>query len=368
MIASIGAFSKIEPHSLFAATSTVLSDPISKVVYTIFLEMVMLTQYAIGLASIILRSWSYLPSALPKKSIKIPSWNIGNIGILEKCFSSIWNPFPKEMFQSIGVVEGLRVTHPISYHPANGLCLGMSLTFLVEYLSAKQTNSPITSLLMAAAHFRRGGLEESVKRQAIYDALMGKSGQVSKQEKKFFCQMLQGKKQLVGQCQKNELFASVEAFLSVKNRAESLRQFVFSDLESQKIEITPDVYALTLELDALWSQSQNGHQPLYDSLHQAVMKTIMDSVQLDLLSFRRIQGSTDYIQNQFMKLACGQYLIQFSRHTIVLVKISDREMALWDPGEGLAFLSANQQKNALSQLLGYYGQEGKVALKVIAVD
>lgn len=367
MTIPLAGFSESWSKCLHIPSSSAVLHPIYEIAFAIFREMSMVVQYAIVATSTAFHHWCYLPSAVPRQYLQVSSWNIGHPKVLEKCFTSIWHPFPKENYHDIGRAEGLRITHDISYHPANGLCLGMSLIFLAKYLMAKRGND-LAALLAAAKAFQLGGKESCVRIQAIYDALMGVQGNIRKEEKQFFCHLLQGGNALPQLCEKQELLASIKTFLSIKNRPETLRQFVFDDLESKGVEITPDLYALTLELDAAWNLGVHANGKTYDPVHHAIIKVLAEFLHLSGANALRFQGKIAVVGKQLTQLAVGQYLVQFPNHSIVLVQTNEQTMAVWDPGEGLALLDAEQQQEALSQVLNYYGQNGSAAIKVIAIE
>lgn len=208
-----------------------------------------------------------------------------------------WNPLSKSLFSPVGHAQGLRMTHDIIYDPASGLCLGMSLTFLSESLVHKK------DVLSSAKVLQGGGTEICIKTQALYCALMGLQGNISQ---KNLNQLLQGEDL------KNPLGISVKAFLEKEKGEESLRKFVFEDLEKQHIEITPDDYTLILELEAAWRIKKNSTQNKYDFIHDLITQTVVSSRQLEIGSISRIKGKITLAGEQLANLGIGHYLLQFS--------------------------------------------------------
>lgn len=348
------------------AISLAVSHTLYDIACKIFRVIAMALQYAVVISSITLRHCRLLPSALPFKFLKMSSRNIASFYVLHKCLATAWTPLSKSLYSSIGYAQDLRITHDITYRPASGLCLAMSLTFLSEYLGTDK-DSFTDSLLAAAKVVQGGGTKICVKTQALYDALLGIQGTVASKEFKEFNKLLQGENPSCQDLQNKALWTSVETFLSDQNRTEPLRQFVFEDLEKQHAEITPNIYALVLELDAAWFSKMNPGKRKYDFVHEAVTEAVVNSRELEVISTSRIEGKIPLVSGQLINLADGSYLIQFSDHTVALVKEHDG-LALFDPSEGIALLTPDQQSEALLQLLDYYGNNDSVSIKVILIQ
>ena len=223
------------------------------------------------------------------------------------------------------------------------------------------------AILAAAKFLKHDRTETSVKLQALYDALTGIQGTVQAQELDFFRKVLEGGNIPYQATRKQDFLGSLEAFLIVKDRAESLRQFVLVDLESKGIEITPDIYALTLELDTFWHLRQHPGEQKNDCIHNAIIQAMANYLNLESANAKRVQGEIAFVGDQLNQLADGGYLIQFSHHTIALVK-AQTHLALMDPNEGMALHSNDDQKDALLHLLQYYASNDLVALKVISIQ
>ncbi len=335
-----------------------------KIVGRIFLAMAMITQYADILASLTIRHWYWFSSTLQAEKLILFTRNIASLALLKKCFTTVLHPIPKNSFAHIGRQQGLRITHDIIYRPASGICLGMSLAFLSKYLLANEKDNK--AILVAAQFIKQDRTETSVKLQALYDALTGIKGSVQAQEIILFRKVLEGGDIPYQATQKQDLLDSLKVFLIVKERPETLRQFVLIDLENKDIEITPDIYALTLELDAFWHLRQHPDEQKNDCIHNAIIQTMANYLDLESTNAKRLHGEIAFVGDQLSQLADGGYLIQFSNHTIALVK-TQNHMALMDSNEGMALHSDEDQKDALLHLLRYYASNGLVALKVISL-
>lgn len=330
----------------------------------IFRALAMAIQYSLMCLSVTVRHWRWLPNAKPLKFQTVPTWNIASLQLLPQCFKTALRPFPKELYRHIGPKQGFRITHDVIYRPASGLCLGMSLTFLSQYLAGK--GSSTDNLLAAARLFRRGGTEMSVRVQAIYDTLMGIQGQVYPQDVHFFAQVLKRIRIDPHLTQKKELLVTIQAFINLQDPLKSLRQFVLDDLERQGINITPDLYALILELGALWDLRQHPNENKNDAIHNAIIQLVANDLQLEMVDATRLQGKFNVVAEQLRNVAPGNYLIQFPIHTLAFIKSAECT-AIWEPNEGLALLAANQQQEALAHLLHYYASHDLVSVKVLSI-
>lgn len=339
--------------------------PVLDIACGIFQATVMCVQYPIVFASITLRHFRWLDSSLAFKYLAVPSRNISRVHVLPKCLSTTLFPVPKSEFRAIGRAQGLRITHDITYRPASGLCLGMSLTFLHEYLQAKNAD-PTDRLKAAAKILRHGGNETSVKVQAIYEALLGVHGAVHAHEKEFFRKLMQNGVVPAQTTAYPELQASIQAFMLVKDHPGTLRQYVLDDLENKGLDIDPDLYALILELDSIWHLKHHmGFKN--ESIHYAITQAAADCLKLKLTGMQRLPEEISSASEALKNLATGNYLLQFSNHTIALVKTQDM-FALFEPSEGLGPVPLAQQDEAISQLLEFYGSHDSVSLKVISIS
>jgi len=341
------------------------SKSLYKIVRAIFREIAMALQYTLVLISCTIYHLPFLPSSLGR-TLKVSSRNIAGLNALGHCLATAWHPLPRTLYNDIGRTRGLRVTHDITYQPASGLCLAMSLIFLSKYLLGEEANDT-TNLLAAAEVLRTDEKVTSVKLQGIYDALLGINGAIKAEEKDFFCAVLQGRTLVFQLDWKYELLVSIEAFMAVQNHLGTLRQFIFDDLENRNVEITPDIYALTLELDAFWNLQQYPAGKKFDSIHHAIIQTLADELELEMTNATRLQGMVADVEEKLINLALGSYLVQFPNHTIVLVKTKDH-LALFDPNEGLGLSPVGQQHEAVAQFLDYYASVDLVSLNVISIE
>lgn len=345
--------------------SAVEGHVIYHIAYRIFREIWMAVQYVNALTCITLRNWFWSYKAIPAKYLVIQTQNIAALQVLKTCFASAWQPFPKERYHLIGRSQGFRVTHDMMYRPASGLCLGMCLTFLAEYFSITE-GTDRANLLAAAKVLQSGGNETCVMIQSIYDALMGVQGKFDSQEKLFFLHLLQGAPNIMQETKNKELKESVNLFLGMQDQPQSFRRFILDDLDSKGVQITPELYALTLELDAEWERRLDSSFNKYDCVHQEILNVISGCLNLESANLNRIKGKIPAAEEYLDQLVSGAYLIQFHNHTIALAKGEDC-IALFEPKEGLALFKPDDQQEILSQILGYYSTNDLVDLKVIEI-
>ena len=263
----------------------------------------------------------------------------------------------------------MRVTHDLILRPASGLCLGKSLTFLSEALSlweASEEEDIIAHLITAAQTVQNSENLTSVRLQAIYDALMGVQGKVRSKEKELFKQILRGNQSLSLSGLNGILLASLSSFLNREGQFEPLRQFVLNDLENIGVDITPDLYALILELDTLWDLQNHGERK-NDAVHDAIIQAIAHRLQMELMHTQRLKGDIATVYEQLEELEAGYYLIQFTNHSMACVK-TQRYVALFNPDEGLALFDEDDQQEGILQLLNYYGNHGSISLRLLAIS
>ena len=129
----------------------------------------------------------------------------------------------------------------------------------------------------------------------------------------------------------------------------------------------PNVLLLFLFWLAFGSMGIQCKVSKYDLLHQSITQAAAQQIQLDLVNCMRMRGKITEITDKLQALPEGAFLVQFSNHTIALVKGQDH-MGLFDPSEGLALAGTHDQQKTISHLLNFYGSDGWVALKVISVQ
>lgn len=332
---------------------------------SVFRVIAMAFQYVVVRLSAAIRHLRCFPSALPYKNLIAFSRNISNLNVLVTCLATAWSPETKAMYQEMGDDQGLRVTHDIILRPANGICLGKSLTFLSEYRIGEE-ETVITHLKAAAERVENNSNETCVRMQAIYDAFIGFEGQINLHERDLFLHILQ-KKHISNEAGLNQdLLTSIKSFLAEDEQTETLRQFVFSDLESQGIELSPNLYALVLELDTFWHLQLHPGIRKNASIHLSILQAVAHCLHLETVNTTRLQGSISLVSSQLEQLEEGSYLIQFANHTIACVK-EQEYLALFDPNEGLACFDEENQHDGITQLLEFYGCNRSVSLNIIEI-
>ncbi len=309
----------------------------------------------------VLFEYDWTPFAIPEKNRQVISRNIGNLSSLPTSLSSIWNPFSKSLYEGIGREQGLRITHDITFRPASGLCLGKSFAFLSNYLHSKESHAFTCAILAANA----ADDMKSIEVQAIYDALIGNHGTVQANEKEFFQNLLQGKENCFKKTSQQELFITINSFLNQKQSFKFLREFVLNDLERKGVEITVDLYALILELDTIWSLSNDKDEIKNHSVHLAIVQAIANFLKLEVQRSIPLSGSIISVRDQLKKFQPGAYLIQFFNHSVVFIKNQDHS-ALFDPNEGLGLFDEADLDQGLLQLLKFYGSGESISLRTYA--
>ncbi len=326
-------------------------------------QITMSLQYAFVLASVTLKHLPFLPSAIHMKNLRLRWLNISTFSGFKICLSTIRKPIPKRNFYNIGRKQGLRIVNDITYRPASGLCLGMSLVFLAHYLSFNKGQIS-TKLLSSINNLQKDWDLLSIKIQAMYDSLIGVYGKCKTEEIELFSQLLEGEKIPLQYGVKKHLVYMIEDFIQNPSPSVSLREFVFSSFEKIGLDITSDIYALILELNARWDLNENAIHQKYDALNDAILLAVANCLKLESNKSMRFQGDVEDVTGQLQQLSSGSYLFQFHNHTIACVKVED-VISLFDPNEGLGVASGNNQKEALSHLLHYYGNGGLISLKVV---
>lgn len=334
---------------------------------TFFRLMVTAIQYVVVRISIFERKWFWFDAAIKKKNLRVPSQNIASLAVLPTCLSSVLWPLHKGHYRHVGLKEGLRIHHDIIYRPASGLCLGMSLTFLSAFLSEKN-EEPLSALTKAAMLLQKGGNKTSVAIQALYDALLGVQGTIDAHQRNECRSILrQDSKNLSETVSENQLGEMIKLYMDATDHSEGLRHFILDRLEKKSIEITPDLYALVLEVDALWHLYHPQEINNNKTIHDAILETISHQLNMEVHSSSLLHGKIPDILENLREMAEGCYLLQFANHAVALVKTEDL-MALFVPNEGLGLFDEHHQQEAgLSDLLNYYGRDGLVACEVVSL-
>ncbi len=336
---SLNAISSADKSTLYA------------IACAIFRELALCFQYALVLASTTFKHLPFFSSAIPRKYVALSSRNIAKVSLLPGCFAKAWNPLPKKVFEHIGRSAGLRITTDIIDNPSSGLCLGLSLTFLRDALD-------ITNRLPE---------ETPLRLQNIYDALMGMEGKVSQGELDLFVKLMTGGSIHERAFEQKELLKSVQNFLAEGNFTTVFREFIFNDLDNRGVDINPNIYALTLELDIRCHQLKCPQEKKCASIHHAIMQTIANCIELKLEQGSHFHGNVSKVSQKIQNLPVGNYLIQFLNHTVAYVVTQDQMIALYEPNEGLALLTQENQQLVLLQFLEFYGIDHEVSLRIIPV-
>lgn len=340
------------------------SSSLSAMAWAVFRTLTMSLQYLYIFGDIIARNWLWYPSPIQSKFIQVPSRNIAHPQVFLECFKEAFKPLNRNGLHAIGRKWGLRITHDIILKPANGICLGMCFSFLSEYLKGQSFSSQ-ANLIAAAKIMYWGGALSSVKTQAIYLALLGAQGKVQRMEINQFTDLLQGINTAAFPSNHRMLQNSLQKFMK-RSVDISLRQFVLDDLEIKGQIIFPELYTLILELDAFWRKKQYPEEKIYSEIHQAIMRTLAECLDLKLASTINISGEVSSLVTQLQNLPIGSYLLHLSNHALAFVKM-DKAIALFEPRKGLSILSIEQQNGVLVDLFNHYGGNLLSSLKVSTI-
>jgi hypothetical protein len=329
---------------------------ISDAVAGIFRALNMLIRYCISSANLKFIQWLQAPLSIPFDCISVPAQNIAEISKLSFCLASARNPISKIYYQQIGREENLRVAYDLVWKPTGGLCLGMSLAFLAEYLKS-------SNLIEAAKKLQNGANESAIRTQAIYDAVLGIDCETNSKEIRELSSIRLFSLQPALKTKFPHLEASLRGYLKQKDEQVSLREFVLKDLEANKIELTPDLYGTLLEVDARLNARNNvNYQALYKQSTQVAAKTH----DLDLGQHNSFSGNIKKAEEFLMTKPEGSYLIQLPTHTIAFVK-TRWQTAIFDPNAGLVLLTSENQERVFNQLFNYYFKSETIQFQTLQV-
>lgn len=309
----------------------------------------MIIRYLVLFFEVSVKRYCWFLSSLPWKFLKLSSVNIAQFSALKICLHSAITPISKHALKRIGRAQGLRATQDLTYLPASGICLGMSLSFLSQLFLQKRGEDP---LIFSAKKMRSGGTEMSVKIQSIYEMLIS-SGKVDQELFLSLCRLLQRKEFVEAGCKSTELVQSVKNYLSASQKT-NFHTFIFDDLEQNGVKITPSIYALVLELEAALLSSFSPDQGKYDFIHCLIIEAVSDILQLKSAHVMRFQEKVEMVSDKLSHWPEGHFLFHFSNHTVAFVKEKDR-VAIFDPKSGLAVASLCDQKELFSHILKFYG-------------
>lgn len=305
----------------------------------------------------------------------IPSVNIARADIVDQCFYKVM--MPDSIDKEIGKFQGLRITHGLAYLPTEGLCLGMSLSFLKSmmenlHLTAEQR------IRKAASLFIEGAPEESLKNQAIYEALRGdvrpdlkgRCPEIPEQEFSAFADLLHAAPTMQNFFEnlsptKKALWKSIEAFKKRENPlpTDSLRAFVLGDLELKNVSLTNAIYRFTLTLDELFS----GNSQYQVDLEMKATTALAESQKLKVIAADSFKGKKSEAFESLKKIPAGHYMIQIQNpyHTIAYVKNEDGTGAIFDAIVGTVLMKFDC--DAIVKVLERYSKNNEIDFKLIAM-
>lgn len=324
------------------------SETAYKFALTIFHEIHLTVEYVVGVSSIVSKRIFPFSRAIPKEFLRVRTYNIASLRTFFKCFSTAWKPVNKNDFPFQGLTHGLRITHAIAFRPTQ-LCLGICLDYL----------SDASEDLVKAKKYAYGANEQSAKIQALYCALLGLQGTVKKEDYQLLKSQLQGKVNLNPPKHLAELSRSISEFCKLQGSHRKLRTEILCNLEERSVEITPDLYALILELDSLNLQGVKN----YDALHDAILKALAEFADCKVKTPWLLSGTIADVSRHLKSLECRDYLFQFSNHSVVFRK-REHQLSLFDPSEGLALFSPEQHDAFFSHFLNHYSREDSVSIKI----
>lgn len=331
------------------------------IVCDIFRALSMCIWYAVAATDLFVYKWQWFSTAIDHRHLKVRCSNIAGFGEFFECLKTAMFPLPRQQYQSMGRNQDLRVTHDLILHPSGGLCLGVSLDFLSHYF-IQMDGTIQEKLIMAANGLDEDGKARAVRLQALYSSFLGVRGFVDHAHIKYYGQLF---KEEIAEQPSNldkDLLTSIRSFVDAA-APKSLRQFVFADLERRDVEITPDLYALTLELHALWKEDEHK----FAEVHNDIMRGVADVVNLEIADLHFLDDTVANVSTRVHEFDDGAYLIHSPRHTVVMVKW-EGGLALFDPNKGLGIFDGNDVEEGLLRLLNYYGSNGRAAISLSRIS
>lgn len=103
-----------------------------------------------------------------------------------------------------------------------------------------------------------------------------------------------------------------------------------------------------------------------DTIHAAIIQSIAQILGFERAEFRTMHGDTVLVSKELIRLAEGNYLIQFMNHTVAFVKTPQCQ-AVFDISEGLGIALPDQER-MLAQLLKFYGTGDWTYFKLIHIS
>lgn len=348
--------------------------PILEKLYRLVIQIFMLIEYDVKNAILALHKWvNWSPSILPQH-LSVSSKNMANPQALGICVALATHKVSKEVFKNLGKKEGFRVVEDMDLNPTRGskglgLCFGMSAVFLASYLANRQTSESI-AIRGAAEHMRDGADPKSLSLHTLYDGLM--PSRVDLFNLIQWRGLLQNPlhEPNVSMEQKKNLLDSIRKFLSAPDKEalnESFKQFVLNDMELKGAQITPECYAIILDLDALF-YAQKNHIPqnrVYEPLHLAIQDIVLNKYGLKIEKADVFDGSRNEAVEKIKNLAEGSYLIELPGHTTALVKMSDGSIALFNPELGTAI--TRETSPVIINFLNHYFPGKNISCSIISL-
>lgn len=335
----------------------------------VFQALYMCFEYFFVVGSSLLHRCFFLPVSVPRRYLEVHSFNFARPDLLPLSLKTAMRPIPKSNFEAVRCPYPFQVTHDVIYQPAKGLCMGMCLNFLSLYYRE--------GLLFAANELRCGGTETSLKIQALYDAWLGIQGTFDPQERARIVASMKGERVNRDEIQNQELLTSITAF-AFDMRNKNFVDFVFDELKSRGVAMSPDLYALVWDLDAWRSNLGFSNQPNYQMVQNLIGMALCPHLGLEFSGGSRQEGEVglsimpDLETNAqgvefLLNRENGSYLLSFPNHTVVYIKTQD-SIAVYDPSIGLAIANDIEDRNELlSHLLNHFSNGLSMSLESTSV-
>lgn len=304
--------------------------------------------------------------------IVTPSKNMAGEGALGLCLAGVKRPLKKDYLNKFVKKDGFRITQDITLAPQGrtGLCLGMGTALLHAYhYGAEKT--PYERTLAGAHALHDGATPCALASQTLYDAIMPRY--VDANELNEWRRLVDTPACTPNVPQtRNALLTSLRTYFEVlqKNPNETLRKFVLDDLDSKKCEITPEIYAIVLDLDSLMTAKKE-NIPLENAsekMHMKIFQTVLNQEGLKIAQEEHCGSGQPEAVQKLRSLLPGAYMLNLPDHTAIFIKLSAHESLLFDPFSGLAAMdTAEKEKASLEAFFRHYFGTGNTDFHLSAI-
>lgn len=343
-------------------------------VYHLAVQIFMLIQHDVKNAILAMHKWGARHPSISPHHLTFPSKNIANPHALGICVASATKAVSKEVLKNVGKGEGFRVTEDFALNPTggskgNGLCFGMSGSFLATYIGNRNVGEK-EAIKKAAEGMREGATPMALSMHSMYDSLL--PNRVDSDILNKWRQLLDNVAFDPNDGRKN-LLDTVRKFLAVPDKKalnESFKQFVLNDMELKKAQITPECYAIILDLDAHFNARENHVPParVHEASQLGIQSAVLNRYGLKVENGEVFDGKRAEAETKLRHLPPGSYLLEMPRHTTAYVKMSDGTSAFFDPEVGTAVAASSQEDaEVVHNLLNHFFSGNDVSCSILKV-